>query len=100
MSPIPVRLDWNKVQEEVVSAGELGYWPTAMLLHLLGPTPAKPGRRDSSRQCGQYHWKVSGTPKLSSRLRMGAKIVLEKSRDKIQYPNPNSKVLLSLSHSG
>jgi hypothetical protein len=64
---------------EVVSAGELGYWPTGHAFCIFfGPTPASRGDEIRAASAVNVIGKVLGDPKVFLKVKEGAKITLEK----------------------
>lgn len=77
---IPVKTGQEKGAREVVSAGELGYWPPGHAFCIFfGPTPA--GRGDEIRAASAVNiiGEVLGDPKVFRKAEDGAKIRLEKA---------------------
>jgi hypothetical protein len=78
---IPVRAGLEEGAREVVSSGELGYWPTGHAFCIFfGPTPASRGDEIRAASAVNVIGKVSGDPKVFLKVRDGAKIVLESAR--------------------
>jgi hypothetical protein len=76
---IPVNTGLEKGSREVVSAGELGYWPTGHAFCIFfGPTPASRGDEIRAASAVNVIGKVSGDPKAFLKVKDGAKIALEK----------------------
>ena len=76
---IPVKTGSEEGAREVVSAGELGYWPTGHAFCIFfGPTPASRGNEIRAASAVNVIGKVSSDPKAFKKARDGAKIVLEK----------------------
>jgi hypothetical protein len=76
---IPVKTGLEKGSREVVSAGELGYWPTGHAFCIFfGPTPASRGDEIRAASAVNVIGKVSGDPKAFLKVKDGAKIALEK----------------------
>ena len=77
---IPVKTGLEKDGREVVSAGELGYWPpgTAFCI-FFGPTPASRGDEIRAASAVNIVGKVLSDPKVFVKVKDGAKIVLEKA---------------------
>ena len=76
---IPVKSGLETGSREVVSAGELGYWPTGHAFCIFfGPTPAS--RADEIRAASAVNiiGKVLSDPKVFLRVKEGAKITLVK----------------------
>lgn len=77
---IPVKTGLEKGSREVVSAGELGYWPTGHAFCIFfGPTPASRGDEIRAASAVNIIGKVSGDPKVFKKIKDGAKIMLEKA---------------------
>ena len=77
--PIPVMTGEEKGAREVVSAGELGYWPPGHAFCIFfGPTPAS--RDDEIRAASAVNiiGKVLGEPKVFLKVKDGAKVILQK----------------------
>jgi len=76
---IPVRTGLEQEAKEVVSSGELGYWPTGHAFCIFfGPTPASRGNEIRAASAVNVIGKVSGDPKIFLKVRDGAKITLDK----------------------
>jgi len=76
---IPVRTGLEQGAREVVSSGELGYWPTGHAFCIFfGPTPASRGNEIRAASAVNVIGKVSGDPKLFLKVKDGAKVTLEK----------------------
>ena len=77
---IPVKTGLETGSREVVSAGELGYWPTGNAFCIFfGPTPASSGKEIRAASAVNIIGKVSGDPKIFLKVKDGAKITLEKA---------------------
>ncbi len=77
---IPVRTGLEQGAREVVSSGELGYWPTGHAFCIFfGPTPASRGNEIRAASAVNVIGRVLGDPKVFLKVRDGAKIVLEKA---------------------
>jgi hypothetical protein len=77
---IPVKIGLEKGSREVVSAGELGYWPTGHAFCIFfGPTPASRGDEIRAASAVNVIGKVLSDPKAFLSVKDGAKIVLEKA---------------------
>src|SRR5512139_3923692 len=73
---IPVKTGLEQGAREVVSAGELGYWPTGHAFCIFfGPTPASRGDEIRAASAVNIIGKVSGDPKVFLKVKDGAKIV-------------------------
>ncbi len=77
---IPVKASQEKGAREVVSSGELGYWPpgTAFCI-FFGPTPASRGDEIRAASAVNIIGKVLGDPKVFLKAKDGEKIKLEKA---------------------
>ncbi len=76
---IPVKTGPEEGAREVVSAGELGYWPTGHAFCIFfGPTPASRGNEIRAASAVNIIGKVLSDPKAFRKARDGVKIVLEK----------------------
>lgn len=79
---IPVKTGLEEGAREVVSSGELGYWPTGHAFCIFfGPTPASRGDEIRAASAVNVIGKVLGDPKVFLKVKDGVKIVLEKSLD-------------------
>jgi hypothetical protein len=77
---IPVKTELEVGSREVVSAGELGYWPTGHALCIFfGPTPASRGDEIRAASAVNVIGKVLSGPKAFLRIKDGAKIRLEEA---------------------
>ena len=77
---IPVKAGQEKGAREVVSAGELGYWPPGNAFCIFfGPTPASRGDEIRAASAVNILGKVSSDPKVFRKARDGVKITLEKA---------------------
>jgi uncharacterized protein len=76
---IPVKTGQERGAREVVSAGELGYWPTGHAFCIFfGPTPASRGDEIRAASAVNIIGKVLSDPKVFRKAKDGAKIRLEK----------------------
>jgi hypothetical protein len=76
---IPVKTGLETGSREVVSAGELGYWPTGHAFCIFfGPTPASQGDEIRAASAVNIIGKVLSDPKVFLRVKDGARIILEK----------------------
>lgn len=76
---IPVRTSLEPGAREVVSSGELGYWPTGHAFCIFfGPTPASRGDEIRAASAVNVIGKVLGDPKAFLKVRDGAPIKLER----------------------
>ncbi|MDI6762494.1 MAG: cyclophilin-like fold protein [Thermodesulfobacteriota bacterium] len=79
---IPVKTGLEQGAREVVSSGELGYWPTGHAFCIFfGPTPASRGDEIRAASAVNIIGKVLGDPKVFLKVKDGVKIALEKSLD-------------------
>ena len=77
---IPVKTGLETGSREVVSAGELGYWPTGHAFCIFfGPTPASQGDEIRAASAVNIIGKVLSDPKVLLKVKDGAKIMLEKA---------------------
>ncbi len=77
---IPVKASLEAGSREVVSVGELGYWPTGHAFCIFfGPTPASRGDEIRAASAVNIVGKVLSEPKVFLKVKDGAKIILEKS---------------------
>ena len=76
---IPVKTGLEGGAREVVSAGELGYWPTGHAFCIFfGPTPASEGDEIRAASAVNIIGKVLSDPKVFLKVKEGTKITLEK----------------------
>jgi len=77
---IPVKTGLEEEAREIVSAGELGYWPTGHAFCIFfGPTPASRGDEIRAASAVNIIGKISGDPKVFRKGKDGVKITLEKT---------------------
>ncbi len=77
---IPVKAGQEKGARDVVSAGELGYWPPGNAFCIFfGRTPASRGDEIRAASAVNIIGKVLSDPKAFLKARDGAKIILEKA---------------------
>jgi hypothetical protein len=77
---IPVKAGQEKGAREVVSAGELGYWPPGNAFCIFfGPTPASRGDEIRAASAVNIIGKVSSDPKVFRKAKDGTKITIEKA---------------------
>jgi hypothetical protein len=77
---IPVETGLEGGSREVVSAGELGYWPTGHALCIFfGPTPASQGDEIRAASAVNVIGKVLSNPKAFLKVKDGVKIRLEEA---------------------
>ncbi len=80
--PIPVKTGLEEGSREVVSAGELGYWPTGHAFCIFfGPTPASQKNEIRAASAVNIIGKVSGDPKVFLKVKEGANVFIEKALD-------------------
>jgi hypothetical protein len=76
---IPVKTGLEKGSREVVSAGELGYWPTGHAFCIFfGPTPASRGDEIRAASSVNVIGRVLCDPKAFLKVKDGTKITLER----------------------
>ena len=76
---IPVKAGLEAGSREVVSAGELGYWPTGHAFCIFfGRTPASQGGEIRAASAVNIIGKVLTDPKVFLKIKDGAKVTLEK----------------------
>ncbi|OGP54620.1 MAG: hypothetical protein A2162_12995 [Deltaproteobacteria bacterium RBG_13_52_11b] len=76
---VPVMAGQEEGAREVVSAGELGYWPPGNAFCIFfGPTPASRGDEIRAASAVNIIGKVLGDSKVFRKAKQGAKVVLEK----------------------
>jgi hypothetical protein len=77
---IPVKAGLEEGAREVVSAGELGYWPTGRAFCIFfGPTPASRGDEIRAASAVNIIGKVLSDPKVFRKVKDGVKVSLEKA---------------------
>jgi len=77
---IPVKAGLEEGAREVVSAGELGYWPTGHAFCIFfGPTPVSRGDEIRAASAVNVIGKVLGDPKVFRKVKDGVKVTLEKA---------------------
>ena len=77
---IPVKTGLEAGSREVVSAGELGYWPTGHAFCIFfGPTPASRGDEIRAASSVNILGRILSDPKVFLKVKDGAKITLEKA---------------------
>jgi hypothetical protein len=77
---IPVKTGIEEGAREVVSSGELGYWPTGHAFCIFfGPTPASRGDEIRAASAVNIIGKVLSDPKPLQKVKDGAKITIEKT---------------------
>jgi uncharacterized protein len=76
---IPVKTGLQMGSREVVSAGELGYWPTGHAFCIFfGPTPASRGEEIRAASSVNIIGKILSDPKAFLMVKDGAKVTLER----------------------
>jgi hypothetical protein len=77
---IPVKTGLETGSREVVSAGELGYWPTGHAFCIFfGPTPASRGDEIRAASAVNVIGKVLSAPKVFIKVKEGVMITLERA---------------------
>ena len=77
---IAVKTGLEQGAREVVSAGELGYWPTGYAFCIFfGPTPASQGNEIRAASAVNFIGKVLNDPKVFLKVKDGAKVTLERA---------------------
>ena len=77
---IPVKAGLEMGSREVVSKGELGYWPTGHAFCIFfGPTPASRGEEIRAASAVNVIGRVLSEPNVFLKVKDGAKITLEKA---------------------
>ena len=77
---IPVETGLEQGAREIVSSGELGYWPTGHAFCIFfGPTPASRGDEIRAASPVNVIGKVLANPKVFLKVKEGTKISLEKA---------------------
>ncbi|MGZ3514368.1 MAG: cyclophilin-like fold protein [Thermodesulfobacteriota bacterium] len=75
---IPVKSGLEAGSREVVSAGELGYWPTGHAFCIFfGPTPASQSNEIRAASAVNIIGRVLTDPKVFLKVKDGAKVTLE-----------------------
>ncbi len=78
---IPVKTGLEEGAREVISSGELGYWPTGHAFCIFfGPTPASRGDEIRAASSVNIIGKVTGDLKVFLKVRDGAKVTIEKAK--------------------
>lgn len=76
---IPVKSELESGSRTIVSAGELGYWPTGNAFCIFfGPTPASHGNEIRAASAVNIIGKVLSDPKVFLKVKEGATVRLEK----------------------
>ena len=76
---IPVKTGLETGSREVVSAGEMGYWPTGHAFCIFfGPTPASRGEEIRAASPVNIIGKVLSDPKVFLKVKEGVKVTLER----------------------
>jgi hypothetical protein len=77
---IPVKTGLEQGSKEVVSAGELGYWPTGHAFCIFfGPTPASRGEEIRAASSVNIIGKVLSDPQVFPVVEDGVKVRLERA---------------------
>ena len=77
---IPVKGGLEKGAKEVVSAGDLGYWPTGHAFCIFfGPTPASRGDEIRAASAVNGIGRILSDPKVFRKAQDGERIILEKA---------------------
>lgn len=77
---VPVKTGLEMGSRDVVSAGELGYWPTGHAFCIFfGPTPASQGEEIRAASSVTIIGKVLSDPKVFLKVKEGAKVTLERT---------------------
>jgi len=77
---IPVKAGLEEGAREVVSAGELGYWPRGQAFCIFfGLTPASRGDEIRAASAVNLIGKVMSDPKVFRKAKDGVKVTLEKA---------------------
>lgn len=77
---IPVKTGLEEMAREVVSAGELGYWPAGHAFCIFfGPTPASRGDEIRAASAVNVIGKVLSDSKVFRKVKDGVKVILEKA---------------------
>jgi hypothetical protein len=77
---IPVKTGQEEGARDVVSSGELGYWPPGHAFCIFfGPTPASQGDEIRAASAVNIIGKVLSDPKVFRKAKDGVKINLEKA---------------------
>ena len=77
---IPVKTGQEQGARDVVSSGELGYWPPGHAFCIFfGPTPASRGDEIRAASAVNIIGKVLSDPKVFWKAKDGVKITLEKA---------------------
>jgi hypothetical protein len=77
---IPVKTGLEMGSREVVSAGELGYWPTGHAFCIFfGSTPASRGDEIRAASAVNIIGRVLSDPKAFLKVKEGAKVTLERA---------------------
>jgi len=77
---IPVKAGLEEGAREVVSSGDLGYWPAGHAFCIFfGPTPASRGDEIRAASAVNVIGKVLSDPKVFLKVKDGAKVTLERA---------------------
>ena len=76
---IPVNLDLEHDAKEIVSEGDVAYWPEGSCFCIFwGKTPASKGNEIRAASKVNVFGKIKGDPEVFSKVRNGDLVVLEK----------------------
>jgi hypothetical protein len=77
---IPIKTGPETGAREVVTSGELGYWPPGNAFCIFfGPTPASRGEEIRAASAVNLIGQVLSDPNVFRKIKDGAKIILEKA---------------------
>jgi hypothetical protein len=77
---IPVKTGLEEGAREVVSVGELGYWPSGHAFCIFfGPTPASRGEEIRAASAVNVIGKILSNPAVFRKVKDEAKVMLEKA---------------------
>ena len=75
---IPVKAPLEKTAQDLVEAGDLGYWPSGNAFCIFfGPTPMSRGKEIRPASAVNVIGRVSGDAKVFKKVPSGAKVRLE-----------------------
>ena len=78
--PIPVKLDAEPAAKEIVSEGDVAYWPEGSCFCIFwGRTPASKGNEIRAASEVNVFGKIKGDARIFSKVKSGDLIVLEKA---------------------
>jgi len=76
---IGAKIELEKDAREVVSMGELGYWPPGEAFCIFfGRTPASQGDEIRAASAVNIFGKIIGNPEVLKKVRSGSKIIIQK----------------------